>query len=88
MTYKELHTILDNPNKKLTFSEIKQVVYELKNDCLVEQSKIVDETLKLEKGGIDENANHKLGFYSGEANFAQLVLDLLEHFDFDQTIVG
>lgn len=37
------------------------------------------EMLELEKGGIDKNANHRLGFYSGEANFAQLVLDLLEH---------
>lgn len=36
MTTEELHNILDDEDKKLTVSELQEVVYQLKNDCFEE----------------------------------------------------
>ncbi len=66
MTFEKLHLILDNPDSKLTLDEFKQVLYELKNDCVSEQSKI-------------ESTIGSYQFYGGEANAFMIALDLAEH---------
>ena len=68
MTTAELHKILDDENRKLTTDELKEVVYQLKQDCF-------DEVLKAD--GKDDI--YLLGFYNGETNAFQICLDLLEH---------
>ena len=65
MTTEELHEILDYKNKKLNISELQEVIYELKNDCLTEFN---NTTTKRDEG-----------FYIGEQNAFQICLDLLEH---------
>lgn len=66
MTFEKLHLILDNPDSKLTLDEFKQVLYELKNDCIHEQSEI-------------EPTTDSFQFYAGEANAFMIALDLAEH---------
>lgn len=68
MTTTELHKILDDDNKKLSLAELKQVVYELKQDCFEQMCKF-------------EPQNREYQFYGSEQNAFQIVLDLLEHFD-------
>lgn len=68
MTTTELHEILDNENRKLTVAELKQVVYELKQDAF-------NELIRSEIGGMQYK------FYEGEQNAFQIVLDLLEHLE-------
>lgn len=63
MTTEELHLILDNPRKKVTVKELKQIVYELKMDCVGELA----------------CGEHMASFYTGEVNAFQIVLDLLDH---------
>lgn len=75
MTFAELHKILDNENRKLTVSELKQVVYELKQDVFNEFVKT------LERKSLDRQDIRNIGFYDGEQNAFQIVLDLLEHLD-------
>ena len=70
MTTSELHEILDDENRKLTADELKEVVYQLKEDCWGEYYKESDKA----------NANNiNLITYSAEANAFQFCLDLLEH---------
>ena len=72
MTTAELHEILDNPQRKLTAEELKEVIYQLKQDCWGKYYKENDKA----------NANnYHLATYSGEANAFQICLDLLEHLD-------
>lgn len=66
MTFEKLHLILDNPDNKLTLDEFKQVLYELKNDCVHEQSEI-------------DTTTGSFHFYAGEANAFMIALDLAEH---------
>ena len=73
MTTAELHEILDDENRKLTADELKEVVYQLKQDCINEQyehtmSKIFE----------------KAEFYAGEVNAFYICLDLLEHLKGDK----
>lgn len=72
MTTEELHKILDDESRKLSLSELRQVIYELKQDCLNEQLNLTPGT-----------PNYQ--FYVGEQNGFQLCLDLLEHFDDSKT---
>lgn len=65
MTTEQLHEILDNEDKKLTVSELQEVIYKLKNDCSTEFN---NATTKRDEG-----------FYIGEQNAFQICLDLLEH---------
>lgn len=70
MTNAELHEILDDENRKLTADDLKEVVYQLKQDCWGEYYK------ESEKA----NANNiNLITYSAEATGFQICLDLLEH---------
>lgn len=55
-------------NKKLSFKDLKQIVFELKTDCFNSQQTISPETWQY-------------SFYNGEANAFQIVLDLLEHIE-------
>lgn len=73
MTTVYLHEILDNENRKLTLAELKQVIYELKQDAFNEFSKTLD------KKSLDRQQIRNLGFYDGEQNAFQVCLDLLEH---------
>ena len=68
MTTAELHEILDDENRKLTADELKEVVYQLKQDCFNEQHKyIMSKNVEKEK------------YYAGEVNAFYICLDLLEH---------
>lgn len=72
MTTAELHEILDDENRKLTADELKEVIWQLKQDCWDEYYK---ENAK-------ENANNfKMANYQGEINAFYICLDLLEHLD-------
>lgn len=71
MTTEQLHEILDNDEKKLTVAELKQVIYELKQDCFNEMRKT-----KL--------ASRDYIFYEGEQNAFQIVLDLFAHLEVNQ----
>lgn len=75
MTTSDLHKILDDENRKLSLDELKQVIYELKQDCFGEYAKL------LEIKTIDRKRIRDLGFYEGEQNAFQICLDLLEHFE-------
>lgn len=68
MTNEQLHQILDDENRKLTVDELKEVIYQLKNDCLNEQSK-----------PRSKNDCWKTHFYLGEVNAFYICLDLLAH---------
>ena len=70
MTTAELHEILDDENRKLTADELKEVVYQLKQDCWEEYYK---------ENSKDDANNYKLANYSGEINAFCICLDLLEH---------
>jgi hypothetical protein len=70
MTTEELHEILDDENRKLTADELKEVVYQLKQDSYEEYSKALsNENLYISQ------------YYCGEHNGFQLCLDLLEHLE-------
>lgn len=77
MTDTELHEILDNEQRKLSPAELRQVIYELKQDCLKEMAKLLEEYNNW--GCEREDYLPKNGFYNGEQNAFQIVLDLLEH---------
>lgn len=68
MTFEELHKILDDENRKISFSELQNILHELKQDCLHEQV------------NLDPTARD-YRFYDGEQNAFYICLDLLEHLD-------
>lgn len=68
MTTAELHEILDNPQRKLTADELKEVIYQLKQDTFDKYSEALS----------NENL-HISQYYLGETNAFQICLDLLEH---------
>lgn len=68
MTFEELHKILDDETRKISPSELQNILYELKQDCLHEQV------------NLDPTA-HNYRFYDGEQNAFYICLDLLEHLD-------
>ena len=68
MTTAELHEILDNPQRKLTADEIKEVVFQLKQDAF-----------ELCRRSLMEEKHIREKYYSGESNAFQICLDLLEH---------
>ena len=72
MTTNELHEILDDENRKLTADELKEVVYQLKQDTF-------------DKAFNEENI-YVARYYAGETNAFQICLDLLEHLkgDYDK----
>ena len=75
MTTADLHKILDDENRKLSLDELKQVIYEMKQDAFNEYAKAIE--AKSQKRQDIRN----IGFYSGEQNAFQILLDLLEHLD-------
>ena len=70
MTTEELHEILDNPQRKLTADELKEVVFQLKQDVFEKYC---------EEMSNDNIPNSQ--FYGGETNAFQIFLDLLEHLE-------
>ena len=68
MTTNELHDILDDETRKLTADELKDVVYQLKQDVFSEYCEALSK----------ENL-HISQFYLGEENAFRICLDLLEH---------
>lgn len=68
MTTEELHEILDDENRKLTADELKEVVYQLKQDCYTNHCKC----------SLSNDVNNAY-FYAGEVNAFYICLDLLEH---------
>lgn len=75
MTFTELHKILDDENRKLSLDELKQVIYELKQDAF-------NELIRSEIGGMQYK------WYEGEQNAFQIVLDLLEHLHDNEKIMN
>ena len=65
MTAGKLQDILQN-KKELTIDEIKQIIYELKNDCV---------------GAAEITNRYECGFYNGEMNAFYICLDLLDKLD-------
>lgn len=70
MTFEQLHEILDNPSKKLTKTELCQVLYELKQDCTNEGRRV-----------FDQDDAHKYQYYMGMVNAFYICLALLEHLE-------
>lgn len=68
MTIDELHEILDS-DRKINMREFREILYEMMQDCINEQIKILN-------GPSDPI---KYSFYNGEKNGFQLVLDLSTH---------
>lgn len=66
MTFTDLHKILDDENRKLSLDELKQVIYEMKQDSL---NKCFD----------GKNSITEALITNGKINAFQIVLDLLEH---------
>lgn len=79
MTISELQAILSDKAKKLSIAELKQVIYELKQDSFAGKNKIEEEydNWGCERDEFLLNA----GFYNGEQNAFQIALDLLEHLE-------
>lgn len=75
MTTSELHKILDDENRKLSIAELKQVVYELKQDAFNEFGKALKTKWQ------NRQELRKIGFYDGEQNAFQICLDLLQHLE-------
>ena len=65
MIIAELHQILDDGTKKISLKELREIIHELKGDCIYMMSKSVKLSVR--------------SFYSGEANALDLALKLLEH---------
>ena len=79
MTFRELHEILDDEDKKLSLKELQQVIYELKQDCFnLSYQRLAQYS---EKEIDKETYVNDRGFYIGEENAFQIVLDLLEHLE-------
>ncbi len=81
MTIDEIYEILDNEDRTISLSELKQALYELKNDCTREGQKHLDAALDADKTDLDtirkEFENYK--YYMGESNAFQICLDLIQH---------
>lgn len=73
MTTADLHKILNDENRKLSLDDLKQVIYEMKQDAFNEFGK------SLERKSLNRQDIRNIGFYDGEQNAFQIVLDLLEH---------
>lgn len=65
MTTGELHTYLDS-KEPLTVEQVKEIIYQLKQDAFNEMCKVVDFT------------DWYYSWYNGEINGFQIALDLLD----------
>ena len=70
MTPAELQKILQS-DEKLSVEQVKEIIWQLKNDCLEQQNKLFDKVLEKNK------FNRDYGFYDGETNAFYICLDLL-----------
>lgn len=79
MTTAELHLILDDENKKLSVKELKEVIYELKQDC--EKNDII--VLDNYSSGkcVRETYIADSRYYMGEQNAFHIALMLLDHLE-------
>lgn len=87
MTTADLHKILDDENRRLSLDELKQVIYELKQDCAQEENKLIDDYLN-DTIKDDEYYHRNAGSYSGEQNAFQIALDLLEHLQDQEKVMN
>lgn len=71
MTPAELQKMLQSEDK-LTVKQVKEIIWQLKNDCLEQQNKLFDK----EMDKIKFNRDYR--FYDGETNAFYICLDLLE----------
>ena len=86
MTPAELQKILQSDDK-LTVKQVKEIIWQLKNDCFEEVSKNKNraiENRKLKYTGVVDNCFENVylkmeeKYYQGEANAFYICLDLLE----------
>lgn len=78
MTVAELHEILDDENKTISFKEYQDVLYQLKNDTIAFATR--EEFEKQEQ-------TPKCNFYYGETNAFQIALNLSEHINPNQKAI-
>lgn len=76
MTPAELQKILQS-DEKLTVKQVKEIIWQLKSDCLEFQNKLFDKELEKNR------YNREYGFYDGESNAFYICLDLLEKVEED-----
>lgn len=69
MTIAELHSILDDKNKKISLKEYQEILFQLKWDT-------VDFATKED---FVNGTSNKYYWYNGETNAFQIALDLSEH---------
>ena len=79
MTPSELQKILRS-DEKLTVKQVKEIIWQLKSDCLEFQNKLFDKELEKNR------YNREYGFYDGEANAFYICLDLLEKVGDDEEL--
>ena len=88
MTPAELQKILQS-DEKLSVEQVKEIIWQLKEDCYKEVYKLKKEqeeaeSIKLEEWGMDEKMDFSVSsysrekFYYGEANAFYICLDLLD----------
>lgn len=65
MTNGELHDILDDENKKISLKEYQDIIYQLINDCVTE----------------DTWNTAQMSFNNGQVNAFYIALDLSEHIE-------
>ena len=68
MTTEELHEILDDENRKLTADELKEDVWQLKQDTFEKYGEALEAEIL-----------HISQYYLGETKAFEICLDLLEH---------
>lgn len=74
----KLREIIRDENKKLSLQELEQFIFELRNDS---RDLYTQAFLKLVEPTPLKKDYQDVGFYDGEANAFQIVLDLLQHLD-------
>ena len=85
MTPAELQKILQG-DEKLTVKQVKEIIWQLKEDCYKEIYKLKEEqkAIKIEECGMDGKTDFSFvsyfreKFYNGETNAFYICLDLLE----------
>lgn len=69
MTIAELHSILDDKNKKISLKEFQEILFQLKYDTVAFAT----------KEDFVNGTSNKYYWYNGETNAFQIALDLSEH---------
>lgn len=89
MIQSDLHKILDDKNRELSITELKQIIFELKQESFVLSEEAIAEYRKIRK---ETEKNEQMAFmarykfHDGEKNAFKICLDLIDHWD--ECIIG